>query len=480
MSNVKIRLSDGTYVTLDEFIKWSHARQQNKLMSKDKRAKINQKISVANGRKVITPKGQFPTLTSAADALGMNRDVLSGMLYDTSIPEFRFADKKDQDKLREFDGRIVNKPKRITYTPLGQFSSNANAIKAINIKAHVFAKLLISNPSQYYVRMSDGSVASSKARPLTVKRARKPIIKPEKKIRIYRAVITPKGEFPSIKLASCAHNFSKEKLLKLIYNLDNISYKFAKEVAKDEKKYYSSDDNKVARKVITPMGEFKTVKDAAKSLRISEVTLKRRVYDTTANGYKFKKELSRDKEKYFDASIKKKESALAKSRAVITPKGRFESLSSASETFGLGVDVLRRYVFNTAYPEFKYEKEDPRDKEKYFHKVMPKAFQKQTVFVKTPKGDFDSIKLAANAYGIEWHQMSRMVGSKSHPDFYKIVPDELVKPLINTKTKKITVTPLGTFNSKIEAIKTHDISRDQFSKLMRSNPKNYYFLDSCK
>ena len=143
----------------------------------------------------------------------------------------------------------------------------------------------------------------------------------------------------------------------------------------------------------------------------------------------------------------------------------------------MGVDVLRRYVFNTAYPEFKYEKEEPRDKEKYFHKVIPKAFQKQTVFVRTPKGDFDSIKLAADAYGIEWHQMNRMVGSKSHPDYDKFEPNEKAKPLINTRSKKKTVTPLGTFNSKIEAIKAHKISRDEFTALMKKQPKKYYFLE---
>ena len=86
MSDLLITLADGSKVTLDEFLTWSHARQQNKLMSKEQRAKINKKISTANGRKVITPIGQFPTLISAASALGMNRDVLSRMVYDISIP----------------------------------------------------------------------------------------------------------------------------------------------------------------------------------------------------------------------------------------------------------------------------------------------------------------------------------------------------------------------------------------------------------
>lgn len=478
MSDLLITLADGSKVTLDEFITWSHARQQNRLMSKEKREKINQKIREANGRKVITPKGEFPTLLNASKALGINRDVLSRMIYDISIPEFRFAERKDEDILREFDGRLNEKTKKITYTPIGEFSSNRKAIEALKVKAHVFAKLLISNPTEYYVKMTDGSPVPSKSKPLKVKRAKKQKIIPEKKIRVYRAVITPKGEFPTINSASKAHNISKERMLRLIYNLDKTGYKFVKEIEADKKKYYSSDDNLGSRKVITPVGEFTTVKEAAKFLKISEQTLKRRIYDTTIKGYRFAKELARDKSRYFDGKKKKKEIIVNKTRSVITPKGRFESLSIASEAYGVGVDVLRRYVFNTAYPEFRYEKEEPRDKEKYFHKVMPKAFQKQTVFVRTPKGDFDSIQLAANAYGIEWHQMNRMVASKKHPDFYKFEPDEKAKPLINTRAKKKTVTPLGTFNSKIEAIKAHKISRDEFSTLMEKFPKKYYFLQA--
>lgn len=477
MSDLLIKLADGSKVTLDEFLTWSHSRQQNKLMSKEQRVKINKKISDANGRKVITPIGQFQTLISAASALGMNRDVLSRMVFDISIPEFRYVDRKDEDVLREFDGRLNEKPRKITYTPIGQFSSNSKAINAHNFKAHVFAKLLKSNPSEYYVKMTDGSPVPSKSKPLAVPRAKKPKVKKEPKIRVYRAVITAKGEFASIETASKAHNISKERMLRLIYNQDKQDYKFVKEKESDKKKYYSSDDNQVSRKVITPKGEFITVKEAAKSLKISEETLKRRIYDTTVKGYKFAKELPRDKERYFDGSVKKKEKILKTTRAVITPKGRFESLSIASGAYGMGVDVLRRYVFNTAYPEFKYEKEETRDKEKYFHKVIPKAFQKQTVFVRTPKGDFDSIKLAADAYDIEWHQMNRMVASKSHPDFHKFEPNEKAKPLINTKAKKKTVTPLGKFNSKIEAIKAHEISRDEFSKLMKNFPKKYYFLE---
>lgn len=479
MSDLLITLADGSKVTLDEFLTWSHARQQNKLMSKEQRAKINDKIRAANARKVVTPEGEFPSLSIAANALGMNRDVLSKMLYNTAIPEYRYLERKEEDALREFDGNLIKeKPKRITYTPIGEFTSQRNAVKALNIKAHVFAKLLITNPTEYYVRMSDGSPAPSMSRPLTNPRPKKPKVKLEKKIRIYREVITPKGTFPSINEAAKAHNISKERILRKIYNLDIKDFKFKEATEKDKKHYYTNDDNNVARKVITPKGTFKTVKEAAKFLKISEDTLKRRIYDISNEAYKFNKELSRDKDRYYDGSKKKKDIAKAKTRAVITPKGRFETLSDASNVYKIGVDVLRRYVFNTAYPEFRYETEQPRDKEKYFHKIIPNSFHKPTVFIKTPLGLFKSIGEAAIAHNMPRHQMERKSLSDKYPEFQRVEQAHGEYDHVKTKKKKTTVTPLGTFNSKIEAIRAHKISRDEFTKLMKSFPKKYYFLES--
>ena len=73
-----------------------------------------------------------------------------------------------------------------------------------------------------------------------------------------------------------------------------------------------------------------------------------------------------------------------------------------------------------------------------------------------------------------WHDCAWQV------EFSKIEPIDTVKPLIQSKSKKVTVTPLGTFNSKVEAIKAHNISRNDFNKLLAANPNDYYFLDDKK
>lgn len=293
----------------------------------------------------------------------------------------------------------------------------------------------------------------------------------------YRPVITPKGEFRSCRAAAIALGIHISTLTRRIFDLDNPDYRYTKEKPEDIHKYFHSTLTDAPRKIITPIGEFPNLKLAAKALGVSEATLKRLIYDTTNISFRYAIERKEDANKKFDGRVKRKEIILKRTRAVITPKGRFESLSIASEAYGIGVDVLRRYVFNTAYPEFRYEKEEPRDKEKYFYKVIPKAFQKQTVFVRTPKGDFDSIQLAADAYGIEWHQMNRRISSAKFSDFYKIAPNTNAKPHIKTSVKKITITPLGTFNSKVEALKAHNIPSSQFSKLMKNNPNEFYFLN---
>lgn len=292
----------------------------------------------------------------------------------------------------------------------------------------------------------------------------------------HRPVVTPKGEFRSTRAAVIALGIHLDTLKRRIFDLDNPDYRYVTEKPEDINKYFHSNLTDAARKIITPIGEFPNLKLATKALGIAEATLKRLIHDTTNKSFRYAVERKADAKKKFDGKQKKLEQVNSNARSVLTPKGQFSSLRIAAKAHGIGDDVLRRYLFNTAYPEFKYEKEVPSDKAKYFHKVIRKAFHKQTVFVRTPKGDFDSIQLAADAYGIEWHQMNRRISSAKFSEFFKIEPNENVKPQIKSSVKKITVTPLGTFSSKVEAIKAHNIPSSQFSKLMKTNPATFYFL----
>ncbi len=165
-------------------------------------------------------------------------------------------------------------------------------------------------------------------------------------------------------------------------------------------------------------------------------------------------------------------------RAVTTPLGEFESVSLAGKAHGISDDALRRRIFNLACPEYNYVNPEPQDKEKMFFKELTRGFGKTSVKVKTPLGIFNSIKLAAEAHNIS-------IGALSHK-FYKnkneYFRQEGIKPdaPIPSKRKKKTATPMGIFNSKIEAMKAHGISKLDFNRLLMLKPNEYYFVDDKK
>lgn len=191
---ITIKVRNGKEVSVDEFISWNQQKQQNQLRTKEQIEATNKKISEINGRKVITAKGIFPTLSSAAKALGINRDRLSKLIYNTAIKEYRYVNRRSSDDALEFYEPL--KITKITYTPIGQFSSNREAIKALKIKSHEFTELLRTEPKKYLVRMSDGSIPSA----------------PIAKYASAKKVQTPLGTFLSKVDAAKAHNIPIQQL----------------------------------------------------------------------------------------------------------------------------------------------------------------------------------------------------------------------------------------------------------------------------
>jgi hypothetical protein len=191
---ITIKVRYGKEVSVDEFISWNQQKQQNQLRTKEQIEVTNKKISEKNGRKVITPKGIFPTLSTAAKAVGMNRDRLSKLIYNTAVTEYRYMDRRSIDDSLEFYKPL--KITKITHTPIGQFRSNREAIKALKIKSHEFTTLLRTNSKEYFVRMSDGSVPSSAI----------------SKYASAKRVQTPLGTFLSKADAAKAHNIPIHQL----------------------------------------------------------------------------------------------------------------------------------------------------------------------------------------------------------------------------------------------------------------------------
>lgn len=165
-------------------------------------------------------------------------------------------------------------------------------------------------------------------------------------------------------------------------------------------------------------------------------------------------------------------------RAVITPLGEFDSVSLAGKAHGIGDDALRKRIFNHACPEYKYVNPEPQDEDKMFFKELTRGFDRTSVKVKTPLGIFNSIKLAAEAHKITIAALSHKF-YKDNDEFFRL---EGIKPdaPIPSKRKKKTVTPMGIFNSKIEAMKSHGLSKLDFNRLLMLKPDEYYYLDDNK
>lgn len=104
--------------------------------------------------------------------------------------------------------------------------------------------------------------------------------------------------------------------------------------------------------------------------------------------------------------------AVKQQRAVNTPIGQFASFKEAAQALGLTDTGLRNYIRNTALPLYNYVNPTPEDIAKQFHKELA-AGAKKTV---TPIGTFNSRIAASKALGIEDHQLKKLI--KEYPNEY--------------------------------------------------------------
>lgn len=103
-------------------------------------------------------------------------------------------------------------------------------------------------------------------------------------------------------------------------------------------------------------------------------------------------------------------------RAINTPMGQFPCFEEAKKALNMGTHALRSRLKNSAYPEYSFVVPKPSDTEKEFHQVKKRG-------------------------------------------------------------KKFTVTPMGMFNSKVEAYVAYGIKKGEFEKLLNEFPNDYYYLD---
>jgi hypothetical protein len=157
-----------------------------------------------------------------------------------------------------------------------------------------------------------------------------------------------------------------------------------------------------ARKVRTPKGVCQTITEAARLYLIDGGTMRSWINGGKL-GFSF---LTPAKASTLSKSKKGGVAGDAnpRSRAVLTPKGRFPTLTGAAKAFGVSKDVMSVWVRKSKTDQFKFE-----------HEGNNHAMQKKVII--TPAGSFGSIREAGNYFGISAEAMRCRLKSKTWIDF---------------------------------------------------------------
>ncbi len=171
---------------------------------------------------------------------------------------------------------IANPRMRSLQTPLGVFTSLASAIKAHDISAYVLRKKLKSDDHPDYFYLDDKTI-SIKNRVWDTKDGKNPMA---------RRVMTPLGPFNSLKEAASALEISLDALNNRCRSKYHDHYYYLEsKVNRVSRKNpgASGSSSGVARRIMTPIGEFETVRAAHKALGVNVTT----IYNRMKNKEKF-------------------------------------------------------------------------------------------------------------------------------------------------------------------------------------------------
>jgi len=170
----------------------------------------------------------------------------------------------------------INPTMRKVQTPLGIFPSIASAALANNISAHSLRRKLNSNEFDEF-RYIDNQKNSHKNRVYNTKGEANPMA---------RRIMTPLGQFETLNSAAAALNISLDVLNKRSKSEKFKDYYYLDSRVKRVPRKNPSNAGKnsgVARRIMTPIGTFDTVREAHKALGIDVTTLYRRLGNAVKN-----------------------------------------------------------------------------------------------------------------------------------------------------------------------------------------------------
>ena len=156
-------------------------------------------------------------------------------------------------------------------------------------------------------------------------------------------------------------------------------------------------NNKSSKKVMTPNGEFESINAVASFYCV-----------TRGEVCKWIKK-SKSTEFYFSNPSDKSVKVSTTRKAVLTPQGRFPTMTAAALHYGVDYQTVKAWIDGTGRyaGQFKFTENFGTD-------IQCKNNKK----VMTPQGEFESLKQAAKALGIEAGKISRWAKRRKDGEYY--------------------------------------------------------------
>ena len=178
------------------------------------------------------------------------------------------------------------------------------------------------------------------------------------------------------------------------------------EISKRQRSFYSNGDprprrigsvNKSSKSVITPNGEFESINAVAIHYAVSreEVCKWIKKYKPT--------------EFYFANKSLCEQQSSKKRRAVLTPHGNFPSMAAAALHFGVDYQTIKAWINGTGRHAGEFH---------FVDNLAVDVKCKNTKKVMTPKGEFNSLKIASLSLGIAPYTLSRWIKRKKDDAYY--------------------------------------------------------------
>lgn len=175
---------------------------------------------MAHRRAVNTPIGQFSTVNEAVKALGITKDGLRDLILNTAYPKYSYVNPTQKDIDNQYHRVYKGGPKK-TVTPIGTYATKGLAAKALGVTYDELSHLIKTQPKKYYLSKDNVNIG--------IRKSHDPALyHPTKGYRLPKEYMTPTGPYPSRLQAAFAYGLLVKELEYLMEKHPKDFYKIKK------------------------------------------------------------------------------------------------------------------------------------------------------------------------------------------------------------------------------------------------------------